>query len=79
MMKKILVEYDTGHVYGPASEQALEKYLKAKSLGVPYFLYPYCGYHLRMTVALQPRTDGPEEVKLEPADVHHVQKDKAPG
>lgn len=56
-MKKILVEYDTGHVYGPASEQALEKYLKAKSLGVPYFLYPYCGYHLKMEVRHVPEAE----------------------
>jgi hypothetical protein len=45
-----LYEYDTGNEYGPASLEAVEKFKAALAMGRPFFLYPYFGYYLKMTV-----------------------------
>lgn len=50
-VKWFLYEYDTGHEFGPASEEHRKKWEAALSRGAAFFLYPYCGYELRMTVA----------------------------
>lgn len=49
-MGNLLVEWDTGDVFGPASKEAEEKYEAAVKSGCPYFLYPFFGYQLKMTI-----------------------------
>jgi hypothetical protein len=45
-----LYEYDTGERFGPASDEAVQRFKAALETGRPFFLYPYFGYTLRMVV-----------------------------
>jgi hypothetical protein len=49
-MTYYLVEYDTGNRFGPASDELVKEWKTAISRGTDFFLYPYFGYHLKMTV-----------------------------
>jgi hypothetical protein len=46
-----LYEYDTGHPYGPASEQDVEFWKKAQQSGKDYFGKGHHGYELKVYVA----------------------------
>lgn len=67
---KVLVEYDTGHTFGPASSESTEAYKAALSRGAAFFLYPYCGYNLKMRV---------EHVPTGHTEVRDMQKEKTSG
>lgn len=51
-----LYEFDTGNRFGPASEEAQDRYQRCLSQGKQFFMYPYHGYEIRMIV----REDSPK-------------------
>lgn len=45
-----LYEYGRNVKFGPASKERVEQYEACLKAGQKYFLYPYHGYNLAMTV-----------------------------